>query len=118
MTIMTILHGQSAQDFSFFDGKPKTHQKVETLNTVRKFNEAKFTVHLLLDTYSKFISSQDGSRCGFYPTCSGYCRRAIRKNGLVLGGIQACDRFTRCNGLSPEKYKVDIKRVKMIDHVP
>jgi uncharacterized protein len=54
--------------------------------------------------YKKFISSQDGSNCMFYPSCSEYAVQALRKEGMILGMMDAFDRLSRCNGLSGELY--------------
>jgi uncharacterized protein len=54
--------------------------------------------------YKRFISSQDGSHCTFYPSCSQYGLKTIRKNGFILGMVDAFDRLSRCNTLSPELY--------------
>lgn len=55
--------------------------------------------------YKKFISSQDGIHCVFYPSCSVYGLRTIQKNG-ILGIFDAIDRLTRCNGFSRDKYEI------------
>jgi len=55
--------------------------------------------------YKTFISSQDGMTCTFYPSCSSYALSTIQTNG-ILGILDAIDRLTRCNGLSPEKYHI------------
>jgi len=55
--------------------------------------------------YKTFISSQDGMVCTFHPSCSSYALSTIRINGF-LGLLDAIDRLTRCNGLSPEKYPI------------
>ena len=46
--------------------------------------------------YQKHISGIDGNRCPMYPSCSGYGAHAVRKHGLLLGWIMACDRLLRC----------------------
>jgi putative component of membrane protein insertase Oxa1/YidC/SpoIIIJ protein YidD len=55
--------------------------------------------------YKIFVSSQDGVKCTFYPTCSVYAINTIKTNGLI-GVLDAIDRLTRCNGISPEKYLI------------
>ena len=35
--------------------------------------------------------------CRFEPTCSAYAAEAIRKKGLVRGGLMAAWRVLRCN---------------------
>jgi putative membrane protein insertion efficiency factor len=46
--------------------------------------------------YQNHISGIDGNRCPMYPQCSQYSAQAIRKHGVVLGWIMACDRLLRC----------------------
>jgi len=55
--------------------------------------------------YKTFVSSQDGVKCTFYPSCSVYALNTIKTNGLI-GILDAIDRLTRCNGISPEKYTI------------
>ncbi len=35
-------------------------------------------------------------RCRFYPSCSGYAIEALRRHGLVAGGVLALWRLLRC----------------------
>lgn len=59
--------------------------------------------------YKTFISSQDQTVCTFTPSCSEYGILAIKKHGMVKGGVMTMDRLTRCNGLSPTNYEYDAK---------
>jgi len=109
-------YGQSDGDINFFlvnpvkkDPAPKEIKKDK--------NDIELTVSLLFGFYQNFLSTQDGSTCSFYPSCSRYCKHAISKNGLIKGCVQGLDRLVRCNGLSPRKYKVDIEKRKLVDHV-
>lgn len=38
--------------------------------------------------------------CQYYPSCSEYTMRSIRKNGLIKGFFQGLYRIFRCNPLS------------------
>lgn len=67
--------------------------------------------------YKHFISSQDANSCSFTPSCSVYAIHAIKKQGVVVGLINFFDRFTRCNSMSPEDYKIDTKSRLLIDPV-
>lgn len=67
--------------------------------------------------YKKYISSQDANSCTFHPSCSEYATLVIAKKGFFLGGMLTFDRLSRCNGLSPEKYKIDKRTNLMIDNV-
>ncbi len=113
---------QSNQDFFFFSpsleaASVQVKNPAPATTIPQDKNEIQNLGIVLYSVYRNLISSQDGSPCRFYPTCSAYCRSAIRKNGLIVGTVQGIDRLTRCNGLSPHKYSVDIKRRKLVDHV-
>lgn len=78
-------------------------------------NEIQFVFSNLFLFYKTFVSSQDMNVCTFSPSCSEFGILAVKKYGLVMGGVRTMDRLTRCNGLSPEKYKVDPKTRTLID---
>lgn len=59
--------------------------------------------------YKTFISSQDQAVCTFTPSCSEYGILAIKRHGMIKGGVMTMDRLTRCNGLSPTNYEYDAK---------
>lgn len=42
--------------------------------------------------------------CRFYPTCSRYGFEAIRKYGVIKGGLMAGWRVLRCNPFTPGGY--------------
>lgn len=42
--------------------------------------------------------------CRFYPTCSQYALDAIKKYGVLKGGIMALWRILRCNPFNPGGY--------------
>ncbi len=46
--------------------------------------------------YQDHISGVDGNRCPMSPSCSEYAARAIKKHGLAVGWVMACDRLLRC----------------------
>jgi putative component of membrane protein insertase Oxa1/YidC/SpoIIIJ protein YidD len=54
--------------------------------------------------YKRRISSQDGSRCQFAPTCSEYAVQSAQRRGLVIGSLAAFDRLARCHGFSRRHY--------------
>jgi len=68
--------------------------------------------------YKRFISSQDGNRCSFHPSCSEYAIQMIKRRGVLIGGLSAFDRLIRCNSLSPELYPFDSRRRLLLDPVP
>ena len=65
--------------------------------------------------YKNFISSQDGNRCSFHPSCSEFAVQIIRKKGWLIGVMGTFDRLMRCNSLSPEWYEIDYERKLLID---
>lgn len=67
--------------------------------------------------YKKYISSQDASSCSFTPSCSEYAIMAIKKQGIFIGLLNFWDRFSRCNGMSPENYSIDHELRLLIDPV-
>ncbi|WP_339924016.1 membrane protein insertion efficiency factor YidD [uncultured Cyclobacterium sp.] len=80
-------------------------------------NEIESVFSGLFMVYKNFISSQDGSNCVFYPSCSEYGLLAVKKYGVLIGAANTMDRLTRCNGLSPEKYSWTEDRTLMIDEL-
>ncbi len=78
-------------------------------------NEIEFIFTRLFLFYKNFISSQDASTCTFTPSCSEYAIMAIKNQGVILGTINFFDRFSRCNGLSPEHYHIDPEKRVFID---
>ena len=97
-------------------------KSIETSDSKKEFTEAKdnknelqFTFSTLFLFYKNFFSSQDNSRCNFTPSCSEYALQSIKKFGLAKGGLNALDRLSRCNGLAPEEYEVDVNQNLLID---
>jgi hypothetical protein len=58
----------------------------------------------LIRLYQLTLSRLLGPRCRFYPTCSEYMIRAIRKDGLLLGVWRGLKRLLRCHPLHPGGY--------------
>ncbi|WP_035571377.1 membrane protein insertion efficiency factor YidD [Halonatronum saccharophilum] len=55
--------------------------------------------------YQKFISPLKPFRsCRFYPTCSSYAIKALKRYGLLKGGIKAIKRILRCHPLNKGGY--------------
>ncbi|MCX6640594.1 MAG: membrane protein insertion efficiency factor YidD [bacterium] len=55
----------------------------------------------LIDVYRRFISPALGAQCRFYPSCSVYAQRALRKYGFRRGALLAAWRLMRCNPFNP-----------------
>jgi len=81
-------------------------------------SELEMAAALLLRGYQVFLSSQDGPRCQFTPSCSEYARMVIRRHGLLAGLLMASDRYQRCNGLQRERYPLDPRTGKRLDPPP
>ncbi len=60
-------------------------------------NEIQGFVAVFFLLYKETVSSQDGNRCTFYPSCSTYAVENIRQSGLLKGSAAAADRLTRCH---------------------
>jgi uncharacterized protein len=90
--------------------KPDYSLKIDPTNEFRLLLTGGFAF------YKTFISSQDGVKCTFHPSCSVYALNTIKTNGL-LGILDAIDRLTRCNGISPEKYHIHEPSQRFYDPV-
>ena len=90
--------------------------KVDEFLYVKKINnEFDFILSGLFLFYKRNISSQDAVSCTFYPSCSVYAFQSFHKKGLLEGSVMIFDRLTRCNALSPEKYKVHAETKLLYD---
>ena len=54
--------------------------------------------------YQKLISPMLLPSCRFYPSCSTYARLALKKYGIMKGGILSLMRILRCHPLHPGGY--------------
>lgn len=54
--------------------------------------------------YRRFISPLKPPTCRFYPTCSEYALEAIKKYGVLSGGICALKRISKCHPFHPGGY--------------
>ena len=52
---------------------------------------------LIIKFYKYFISPLLGSRCRFFPTCSGYFIEALKTKGLKIGLILGAKRILKCH---------------------
>jgi len=88
------------------------------LDLSQSTSELEMAAALLLRGYQVLLSSQDGPRCQFTPSCSEYARLVIRRHGLLAGLLMASDRYQRCNGLQRERYPLDPRTGKRLDPPP
>jgi uncharacterized protein len=100
------LFGQKSNEIKQFrDLFEQEKHKDEFVIARNNTNEIQLLFSGLFLAYKHFISSQDIASCVFYPSCSVFALQAIKKQGPLPGVLNAFDRLTRCNPLSPEKYE-------------
>jgi putative membrane protein insertion efficiency factor len=58
----------------------------------------------MIVVYQKLISPILLPSCRFYPSCSTYARLALKKYGIIKGGILSLMRILRCHPLHPGGY--------------
>ena len=54
--------------------------------------------------YRRAISPGLPRRCKYHPSCSAYAVEAVRRYGVLRGGVLAAWRLMRCNPLSDGGY--------------
>lgn len=67
---------------------------------------AKVSIFIIKYVWQKNIGPKYKKRrdiiCRFYPDCSNYAIRALRKHGFFKGWIMAYNRFNRCTNNNTE----------------
>lgn len=79
---------------------------IEKANSVKLKAEPKYK-GVGLRFYKNYLSSQDGSRCRFNPSCSVYAAHQLQIHGLWLGWWAAFDRLLRCTSFSDDEYELN-----------
>lgn len=76
----------------------------------------KLVCYVLIYFYKMFISPLLPKSCRYIPSCSTYCMRAIKENGVIKGIFLAGKRIIHCTSKSkggfdpvPENIKGEIK---------
>jgi len=64
----------------------------------------RYILIFLIKLYRLIISPLFPSSCRFTPTCSEYSIEAIKKYGVIKGGILSVKRISRCHPLNPGGY--------------
>jgi putative membrane protein insertion efficiency factor len=98
------------------------HPPAETLKSRLDLRDSTSELEMagltLLRLYQVVLSSQDGPRCMFHPSCSEYAKQALIMHGAVAGTLLAIDRYLRCNGVDRDLYPYDPTLRKLLDPVP
>lgn len=95
---------------------PVVHAHTQGLTQTSERGNDGSMISFLFYCYKVFISSQDGSSCTFIPSCSAYALECFRHESFLTAVWNFTDRFTRCNGLSPEQYRKDLRSGLLIDY--
>jgi putative membrane protein insertion efficiency factor len=108
---------RSIQDSRRSSDRPAQAEK-SPLDLSESTGELEMTGLVLLRLYQVVLSSQDGPRCMFHPSCSEYAKQALAERGVVVGTLLAVDRYLRCNGVDRDLYPYDPTLRKLLDPVP
>ena len=119
--ILFLLWGNSLAAQNFYTDEIKSsfhesHEHVKYSSAGNNTNEIQYLFSGLFLFYKFAVSSQDYNRCTFHPSCSEYGILAVKKCGALFGMLATLDRLQRCNGLSPEKYEIDLDKQVLIDY--
>jgi uncharacterized protein len=107
LSLLLLRNEANAQVSLYRNVLPIGNIKKEYVEAKNNKNEVQVVFSGLFLFYKTFFSSQDLTVCTFTPSCSEYGILAVKKFGMVKGGIMTMDRLTRCNGLSPQNYEFD-----------
>ena len=108
---------RSIQDSRSNSNRPAPAEK-SPLDLSESTDEMEMAGLVLLRLYQVVLSSQDGPRCMFHPSCSEYAKQALSERGVVVGTLLAVDRYLRCNGVDRQLYPFDPAVRKLLDPVP
>lgn len=107
LSLFLLRNEAEAQVSLYRNVVPDGNVKKEYVEAKNNKNEVQVVFSGLFLFYKTFFSSQDLTVCTFTPSCSEYGILAVKKFGMVKGGVMTMDRLTRCNGLSPHNYEFD-----------
>lgn len=71
-------------------------------------------IYGIFKIYKKLVSSQDGNKCIFIPTCSEYAIDALNRKGLLIGVLETADRVLRCNSFSQKDQQTGLNKTRAI----
>lgn len=75
---------------------PMVKQDRQTIADELETSPLRIVLLEAVSIFQKYISPVDGDRCGFVPSCSTFARRAMERQGVVLGVALTADRLLRC----------------------
>jgi uncharacterized protein len=117
LSLLLLRNEAEAQVSLYRNVVPNGNIKKEYVEAKNNKNEVQVVFSGLFLFYKTFFSSQDLTVCTFTPSCSEYGILAVKKYGMLKGGVMTMDRLTRCNGLSPHNYEFD-KTVMLLKDDP
>jgi putative membrane protein insertion efficiency factor len=94
------------------------HEEKSPLDLSDSTSELEMAGLAAIRLYQVVLSSQDGPRCMFHPSCSEYAKQALARHGAIVGSLMAADRYMRCNGMDRDLYPNDPDSKKLLDPVP
>jgi putative membrane protein insertion efficiency factor len=107
LSLLLLRNEAEAQVSLYRNVLPNGNIKKVYVEAKNNQNEVQVVFSGLFLFYKTFFSSQDLTVCTFTPSCSEYGILAVKKFGMLKGGVMTMDRLTRCNGLSPHNYEFD-----------
>jgi putative membrane protein insertion efficiency factor len=121
--IQTPVHSDDSSNLGLViqsrqDQHPPDQAEKSRLDLRDSTSELEMAGLALLRLYQVVLSSQDGPRCMFHPSCSEYAKQALVTHGAVAGSLLAIDRYLRCNGVDRDLYSYDPNLRKLLDPVP
>jgi putative component of membrane protein insertase Oxa1/YidC/SpoIIIJ protein YidD len=87
---------------------------------IKKFNPVGLMLGGTLYVYQNVISKHISADCLFTPSCSDFCKQAIKEAGLLKGALLSIDRVNRCNRIAAQdlkRYNIDSKTGRYPDPV-
>ena len=56
-----------------------------------------YIAYLIVKTYQVVVSPFLGANCRYNPTCSAYALEALKKFGIIKGGLLSIKRVAKCH---------------------
>ena len=99
LILSNLMFSQNLDDVKMFENLFLQKKHIHDWSNQISYNknEVDFIFSVVFIAYKELISSQDVDACVFTPSCSVYTIETIKKNGPLIGYLDAVDRLTRCN---------------------